>query len=93
MILGGALEAVIEVDQSLDGADPTYDLGGAIGRRGAWESSGIIDASSVWGPGWFLIDVQAGSLVLESTAGTLGGVSVQFEREGGQLLRVKIPGA
>jgi hypothetical protein len=88
-----ALEAVLEVDQSLD-ETPGYDVDTAsAARRGAWESSGIIDASSVWGEGWFLIDVQAGSLILESTAGTLGGVSVQFEREGGQLLRVKIPGA
>jgi hypothetical protein len=87
----GALQAVLEVDQSLDGADPTYDVGGGIARRGAWESSGIIDASSIWGEGWFLVDVQAGSLILESTVGTLGGVTVQFEREGGQLLRVKIP--
>lgn len=89
----GALQAVLEVDQSLDGADPTYDVGGGIARRGAWESSGIIDASSIWGAGWFLIDVQAGSLVLESAAGTLGGTAVLFEREGGQLLRVKIPGS
>jgi hypothetical protein len=89
----GALQAVLEVDQSLDGADPTYDVGGGIARRGGWESSGIIDASSIWGAGWFLLDVQAGSLVLESTAGTLGGTAVLFEREGGQLLRVKIPGS
>jgi len=89
----GVLQAVIEVDQSLD-ETAGYDVdGGAAARKGAWESSGIIDASSIWGAGWFLIDVQAGSLILESTAGTLGGISVQFEREGGQLLRVKIPGS
>jgi hypothetical protein len=88
----GELEAVLEVDQSLD-ETPGYDVDtGAAARRGAWESSGIIDASSIWGAGWFLLDVQAGSLILESTAGTLGGLSVQLEREGGQLLRVKIPG-
>ena len=60
---------------------------------GIWESSGIIDASSIWGPGWFLIDVQAGSLILQREDGTLGDRAVTFEREGGQLLRVKIPGA
>lgn len=89
----GNLAAVIEVDQALD-ETPGYDVdSGAAARKGAWESSGIIDASSIWGDGWFLLDVQAGSLILESTPGTLGGVSVQFEREGGQLLRVKIPGS
>jgi hypothetical protein len=88
----GELDAVIEVDQSLD-ETAGYDVDSAgAARRGAWESSGIVDASSIWGPGWFLIDVQAGSLILESAAGTLGGIAVQFEREGGQLLRVKIPG-
>jgi hypothetical protein len=61
-IATGELNAVLEVDQSLDGT-PGYDLGGGIGRAGAWESSGIVDASSIWGPGWFLLDVQAGSLI------------------------------
>lgn len=89
----GALKAVIEVDQSLD-ETPGYDVDtGSAAKRGAWESSGIVDASSIWGAGWFLIDVQAGSLILESVDGSLGGVPVRFEREGGQLLRVKIPGA
>ncbi len=89
----GSMTAVLEVDQALDElAGYDVDSGGAA-NRGAWESSGIIDASSIWGPGWFLIDIQAGSLILESAAGTLGGIAVQFEREGGQLLRVKIPGS
>jgi Bacterial protein of unknown function (DUF839) len=89
----GALDAVIEVDQSLD-EEPGYDVDpSAAANRGAWESSGIIDASSIWGPGWFLIDVQAGSLILEREDGMLGDRAVTFEREGGQLLRVKIPGA
>ncbi len=89
----GTLDAVLEVDQSLDEAvGYDVDTGGAA-RLGAWESSGIIDASSIWGDDWFLLDVQAGSLILESTAGNLGGIAVQFEREGGQLLRVKIPGS
>ena len=88
----GTLKAVLEVDQSLDGA-AGYDMGGGIARAGGWESSGIVDASSIWGPGWFLVDVQAGSLILESEAGFLGPNAVVFEREGGQLLRVKIPGA
>ena len=73
--------------------DPRYDVGTAVAGAGGWESSGIIDASSIWGPGWFLIDVQAGTLILESEAGFLGPNAVTFEREGGQLLRVRIPGA
>jgi hypothetical protein len=89
----GAFEAVLEVDQSLD-ETPGYDVDTAgAANRGAWESSGIIDASSIWGPGWFLVDVQAGSLILESEPGMLGDRPVTFEREGGQLLRVKIPGS
>jgi hypothetical protein len=89
----GALDAVIEVDQSLD-ESAGYDVDpSAAANRGAWESSGIIDASSIWGPGWFLIDVQAGSLILQREDGMLGDRAVTFEREGGQLLRVKIPGA
>ena len=88
----GALDAVLEVDQSLD-ENPAYDVGGFVSRAGGWESSGIVDASSIWGPGWFLLDVQAGSLILESEAGFLGPNAVTFEREGGQLLRVHIPGA
>ena len=88
----GDLEQVLEVDQSLDG-DPAYDVGTAVAGAGGWESSGIIDASSLWGPDWFLIDIQAGTLILESEPGFLGPNAVTFEREGGQLLRVKIPGS
>ena len=88
----GDLHQVLEVDQSLDG-DPRYDVGTAVAGAGGWESSGIIDASSIWGPGWFLLDIQAGSLILESEPGFLGPNAVTFEREGGQLLRVYIPGA
>jgi hypothetical protein len=88
----GALDAVLEVDQSLD-EDPAYDVGGFVARAGGWESSGIVDASAIWGPGWFLLDVQAGSLILESEPGFLGPNAVVFEREGGQLLRAYIPGA
>ena len=81
---------MLEVDQSLD-EDPAYDIGGFVARAGGWESSGIVDTSSIWGPGWFLIGIQAGSLILESEDGMLGDRAVTFEREGGQLLRVKIP--
>ena len=55
---------------------------------GAWESSGIVDVSDVFGEDMYLADVQAGSLIVdEEVRGTL-----TYQREGGQLLLVKIPG-
>ena len=39
------------------------------GNLGAWESSGIVDASAAFGPGAFLIDVQAGTLWVEKAPG------------------------
>ena len=45
--------------------------------------------SDVFGPDMFLVDVQAGTLIVdEEVRGTL-----TYQREGGQLLLVKIPGA
>lgn len=85
----GALTQIAKVNQSLD-ETPGYDVdtsGPAI--AGAWESSGIVDASAAFGPDWFLVDIQAGSLTLESVQGN----GVIYEREGGQLLAIKIPGA
>ena len=46
-------------------ATPAY----APGNLGAWESSGIVDASAAFGPGAFLIDVQAGTLWVEKAPG------------------------
>jgi hypothetical protein len=78
-IATGATEVVAEVDQSLVPSSP----------KGAWESSGIVDVSDVFGPDMFLVDVQAGTLIVdEEVRGTL-----TYQREGGQLLLVKIPGA
>jgi hypothetical protein len=78
-IATGATEVVAEVDQSLVPSSP----------KGAWESSGIVDVSDVFGPDTFLVDVQAGTLIVdEEVRGTL-----TYQREGGQLLLVKIPGA
>jgi hypothetical protein len=87
----GSLDAVLEVDQSLD--NTAADQSSVLAPAGGWESSGIIDASSIWGPGWFLIDVQAATYVIQREDGALGGRPVTFEREGGQLLRVRIPGS
>jgi hypothetical protein len=56
-------------------------------RWGAWESSGIVDASDAFGEGAFLVDVQAGTLIVQrEVRGTL-----TYEREGGQLLLLRIP--
>ena len=78
----GALEIVALVDQS---SDPTGQ------RLGAWESSGIVDASRVFGPGAFLLDVQAhGWEIAEQPSPFPPAIS---KRENGQLLLLRIPGA
>jgi len=75
----GALSVVAEVDQS---ADPAA-------RLGAWESSGIVDASAAFGPGAWLVTIQAHSLFVEiEQRGPL-----LFKREGGQLLLLTVPGS
>src|SRR5215218_120877 len=58
-----ALAPVLKVDQAADedeGVD--VDPSTTPGNLGAWEGSGIVDVSSVYGPGTFLINVQAHSL-------------------------------
>jgi hypothetical protein len=96
----GALAPAAKVNQSAD-EGPT-DVDGlpnvfAPGNLGAWESSGVVDASSVFGPGAFLIDVQAHTLWVEKAAGddnfAPAGPDFTFKREGGQLLLIRIPGA
>jgi hypothetical protein len=95
---GGSPEIVAKVDQSAEGG-PT-DVGPAgLSNWGAWESSGILDASSIFGPGMFLIDVEAHTLWVEKDetsapdAVAPPGPDWTFKREGGQLLLIKIPGA
>jgi hypothetical protein len=84
----GTLQIVARVDQSADEGPTDVDPTPAA-PLGAWESSGIIDASSVFGAGAFLVDIQAGSLIVErEERGTL-----TYEREGGQLLLFRLPGA
>jgi hypothetical protein len=58
---------------------------------GSWESSGIIDASSAFGPGWFLVDVQAHGYEIETAPSPFPGIT--YMREHGQLLALKVPGA
>jgi hypothetical protein len=75
----GGLSVVAEVNQGL-----------APGLRVAtWESSGIVDASAVFGPGTFLLDVQAHQLELNVAPAF---PNFEYRREGGQLLLLKVPG-
>ena len=92
----GTPAVVVRVDQSADGG-PTDVDGRANANWGAWESSGIVDASAAFGPGAFLIDVQAHSLWVEKAPGDDnngdGQPDFTYKREGGQLILLRIPGA
>lgn len=83
----GSMSVVAAVDQSLTPAT----------RAGIWESSGIVDASAAFGPGAFLVTVQAHSLFIETAPGpdltAPAGPDWLYKREGGQLLLLRIPGA
>jgi hypothetical protein len=75
----GTLSVAARVNQAGDPA----------AAQGSWESSGIVDASDAFGPGAFLLDVQAHTILMDvQQVGTL-----TFKREGGQLLLLRIPGA
>ena len=101
-----ALTAVLKVDQSADEGptDADLPLGGAPASWGTWESSGIVDVSSVFGPNKFMITVQAHTLFTDvdttSAPSNEAGVNDpddnesdwQFKREGGQLVLVTLPG-
>jgi hypothetical protein len=91
----GTPEIVAKVNQSADGG-PTDVDGRSLGNLGAWESSGIVDASEAFGPGMFLIAVQAHSLWVEKADGAdnfpPAGPDFTLKREGGQLLLIQIPG-
>jgi hypothetical protein len=90
----GSPEAVVKVDQSADGG-PTDVDGRPPGNWGAWESSGIVDASAAFGPGTFLIDVQAATLWVEKAPGDDnngdGQPDFTYKRAGGQLALLRIP--
>ncbi len=65
----GVASVALKVDQSADEGPTDVDATTAPGNLGAWESSGIVDASAAFGPGAFLIDVQAGTLWVEKRPG------------------------
>jgi hypothetical protein len=56
-----------------------------------WESSGIADASDAFGPGTWLVDVQAHNVFVDEDSTSVPGVTVK--REGGQLLLLRLPGS
>jgi hypothetical protein len=84
----GTLGVVAKVDQSADEGPTDVDTPATAGRWGEWESTGIVDVSSIFGPGKFLINIQAHTLFVEQQAAT----SWTNKREGGQLLLITIPG-
>jgi hypothetical protein len=92
----GSSAVVAKVDQSADGG-PTDVDGRPPGNQGAWESSGIVDASAAFGPGAYLINVQAHTLWVEKAPGDDnngdGQPDFTYKREGGQLGLLRIPGA
>ena len=84
------------VNQTADGG-PTDVDGRAPGNWGAWETTGIVDASKAFGPDMFLINIQAHTLWIEKEEGEdtfpPAGPDFMYKREGGQLLLIKVPGA
>jgi hypothetical protein len=94
-----AKQVAAKVDQSQDSVAPP--AGQDVDNRppanwGSWESSGVVDASSWFGPGAFLIDVQAHTLWTEKAPGEDNflpvGPDFMNKREGGQLLLIRVPG-
>jgi serralysin len=86
----GAMDVVAKVNQSAD-EGPTDVDAAPRGNWGAWESSGIVDASKLFGPGAFLIDVQAGTLVITEETRVEGRNTLTYQRDGGQLGVLRIP--
>lgn len=91
----GTPDVIAKVDQSADGGATDVD-GRTPGNWGAWESTGVVDASAAFGPGAFLINVQAHTLWIEQAPGDDnngdGQPDFTYKREGGQLALIRIPG-
>jgi hypothetical protein len=86
---------ILKVDQSADEGRTDVDPSATAGNWGAWESTGIVDASAAFGPGAFLINVQAHTLWVNMRPGAdnfpPAGADFTDKREGGQMLLVRIP--
>jgi hypothetical protein len=82
-LAGSGLTIVAEVNQAVPGS-PSMN-------KGAWESSGIVDASSILGPGAFLVDVQAHGWDITVPGGN--DAPAVPKRERGQLLLLRAPGS
>ena len=93
---GGAPQVVVKVDQSADGGATDVD-GRSAGNWGAWETTGIVDASAAFGKDMYLLNVQSHTLWVERAPGDDnngdGQPDFTYKREGGQLVRLYIPGA
>jgi len=90
----GTPQIVAKVNQSADGpVGPTDVDDRAAGNWGAWETTGIVDASAAFGPGAFLINVQAHTLWVDRAEGEDnngdGEPDFTYKREGGQLLLIR----
>jgi hypothetical protein len=92
-LTSGTNRVAAKVNQSADEGPLDVDANPNRGLLGAWESSGIVDASSVFGPGAFLIDVQAGTFVIDEETRVEGPNTLTYQRDGGQLGLLRIPGA
>jgi hypothetical protein len=90
----GTTAVIAKVDQSAD-EGPTDVDAASKGNLGAWESSGVVDASAAFGPGAFLVTVQAHTLWIAKAPGDDNvappGPDFTYKKEGGQLLLIRIP--
>jgi hypothetical protein len=67
------------------------DLAAASGE-GVWETSGIVDASSIWGPGWWLMTVQQHETTKPQAANP-ALIPNTTTGEAGQVGRLFVPGS
>jgi hypothetical protein len=72
-----------------DLATGDWSVVAAVNELG-WESSGIIDASEFYGPGTWLLDVQAHSIFVEGPT-LIDGIN--YKTEGGQLILLRVDGS
>ena len=72
----------------LDPPEAVIERGGG---PGVWESSGVVDASAFFGPGTWLLNVQAHHTRVMQQGIDLGIDSAPGQR--GQLILLRIPGS